>query len=310
MELRHMRHFVAVAEERHFGRAAERLNMAQPPLSQSIQRLEAALGVRLLERSRRGVFLTSAGAVFLEEARRTLMQADLTRAVTLRAADSSALQINISFTAPALFRFLPPLLLLHRRRRENVEVRLFHDKSPSQMVGMLDGRYDIAFVQPNVELVDGGDRMIVERCRYIAAIPESWPIAQQKTITLAQLGTHPMIVGPEQEAPSRITAMLAAFRDVGVSPKIAQESPQTLTSLTLVAAGMGFALTMETSAVMGVRGVAFREVADLPSTLSWEVSMVWRPQHLSAVARDFVAEVKDYCAKHPEFLDPSRTIVC
>jgi DNA-binding transcriptional LysR family regulator len=310
MELRHMRHFLAVAEERHFGRAAERLNMAQPPLSQSIQRLEAGLGVRLLERSRRGVFLTTAGEVFLEEARRTVMQADLARAVTLRAADARALQVNIAFTAPALFRFLPPLLLQHRRRHENVELRLFHERTPEQIAGILAGRFDVAFTQPCVELVEGGDHLTVERCRYIAAVPETWPIARKTSVTLAELGAHPMIITrTEPEWPSRLSAMLAAFRDVGVSPKIAQESMQTFTTLTLVAAGMGFAMTMETSALTGLKGVAFREVSDLPPTLNWEVAMIWRPQHLSAAARDFVAAVKDYRAKHPEMLDPGATLL-
>ncbi|MET0371304.1 MAG: LysR substrate-binding domain-containing protein [Sphingobium sp.] len=302
MDLRHMRHLVAVAEELHFGRAAQRLNMAQPPLSQSIKRLEDYLGVQLLERSRSGVSLTSAGKVFFDEAKRTLMQADLTRAVTLRASQSSTSQVHVSFIGPALFRVLPPVLLRHRKAYPNVHIRLSQVSSPNQMVGVMKGQYDVAFVHPSVDLPEGGDQFLVERCRFVAAIPADWPLAKQSSVTLRELGAMPLVMAPQAEAPDRVSEQLAAFRDVGVSPHIAQEAMQTHTSLSLVAAGMGCALHMETAALTGMRGVAFRPIDDLPTNVRWETAMVWHPHHLSPVARNFVMGVKAFVAENPELV--------
>ncbi|MDO7842143.1 LysR family transcriptional regulator [Sphingomonas sp. CA1-15] len=297
-----MRHLVAVAEEMHFGRAAQRLNMAQPPLSQSIKRLEDYLGVQLLERSRSGLSVTPAGQVFVEEARRTLMQADLTRAVTLRAAQSNATQVHVSFIGPAMFRLLPPVVLRHHQMRKEIEIRLSQESSPKQMVGIMQGRYDVAFIHPSTDLIEGGDAMMVERCRFVAAIPEDWPLARQESVSLREVGEQPLIMAPQREAPGRVSEQLTAFRDIGVSPRVVQESMQTHSTLSLVAARLGCALAMETAAETGVRGVAFRPIHDLPGNLRWETAMVWHPQHISSAAKLFISDIKAYVAEHPELI--------
>ncbi|WP_242130330.1 LysR substrate-binding domain-containing protein [Sphingobium sp. Sx8-8] len=289
-----MRHLVTVAEELHFGRAAQKLNMAQPPLSQSIKRLEDELGVKLLERSRSGVSVTPAGRVFVAEARRTLMQADLTRAVTLRAAADDAASINIGFIGPAMFRLLPPIIAAYHRVPDHVELKLYDESSPNQMIGLMEGRYDVCFIHPTIDLIEGGDSVVVERCRFVAAIPEQWDLAQQESVTMAELGQLPLIMAPLSLSPNRVSSMLNAFRDVGVSPRIVQESLQTATTLSLVAANIGAALASETAILTGARGVAFRPISDLPSNLRWSIAMVWRPQHIQEGGKAFIEHVRAF----------------
>ena len=298
MDLRHMRHLVAVAEELHFGRAARRLNMAQPPLSQSIKRLEDELGVRLLERSCSGVALTSAGAVFVEEAKRTLMQADLTREVTQRTARWGAHTVTVGFIGPAMFRLLPGVLAMHKTRYPDIQIKLQSLTSAEQIVGIMEGRVDVGFLHPAVDLMEGGDRMIVERCDFVAAIPADWDLARKESLTLAELAEHPLIMVPEKESPARVAALKAAFRSVGAQPNIVQEAMQTQTTLSLVANGLGASLSMETAALIGLNNIAYRRVTDLPSNLRWELAMAWYPHHTSKASQNFMDVVKDFCAEN------------
>jgi DNA-binding transcriptional LysR family regulator len=174
-DLRHMRHFVAVAEELHFGRAAARLGMAQPPLSQSIRRLEGALGFPLLERTRRRVGLTPAGQVFLEEARSTLRRADEAVRIARRAASEDMAELTVTFVSAALYRTLPEVLRSHREGFPAAAIRLDERPTEAQLAGLQDGSVDIDFVTPpvaagmGVSLVpDGARTMRVDGVRFVA----------------------------------------------------------------------------------------------------------------------------------------------
>src|SRR3981081_1732970 len=146
MELRHMRHFVAVAEELHFSRAAARLGLAQPPLSQSIKRLEISLGVVLLTRTQRSVELTPAGHVFLDEARRTVAQADRAVHLARRAAIDDLTEIHITFVSAALYRILPAALRRYRAQCPEVEIHLEERATDLQLASLRDGSVDIGFL--------------------------------------------------------------------------------------------------------------------------------------------------------------------
>ena len=305
VDLRHMRHFVAVAEEMHFGRAARRLNMAQPPLSQSIRRLEGDLGVELFDRSRRGVDLTRAGAVFLEEARRTLAQAELARTLARREAEQVP-EVRVSFVGPALYRVLPDLLVGYRAAEPQVGVRLFEQSSPDQVAEMLAGTFDVGFITTGVLRPAGCETLLVERAPFLAAVPADWPIARAETVSLAELAEQPFI-RPPQRYTDRYTPpaaeSLSAFANVGLMPRVVQEATQTNTSLSLVGAGLGCSLVMATAALTGARNVRFVPIRDPSFHSTWELMMAWLPGRIGARGQGFVDFARDHVACHPELIN-------
>ncbi len=299
MDLRHMRHFVAVAEELHFGRAAKRLNIAQPPLSQSIQRLEADLGVELFDRSRRSVELTDAGRVFFGEAQRTLRQAELACKMAQREA-ARAPEIRVSFIGPAMYHVLPELLVRHRVAATGVSVRLIETSSPAQVDGICAGDFDIGFLVGGTQIDVACEMMVVERAGLVAAIPADWPLAGQGSITVAELAEQPFIMPPRKYAmlPQKYAAqaseMLNMFQRAGLMPHVTQEVQQTNATLSLVGAGVGCSLVMATAALTQPRNVKFLPVEDAASFCPWEMVMVWHPERISRLAVDFLVLAKTY----------------
>lgn len=293
MDLRHMRHFIAVAEELHFGRAAQRLNIAQPPLSQSIQRLELNLGVKLLNRSRRGVEMTQAGQVFLEEAKRTLRHAELARKMAQRAAEQIP-EVRVAFVGPALYQVLPDLLKRFRVVAPDVEVRLFEQPSPDQVIGLEAGDFDVGFCTRAMAMSDECETLVVERAPFVAAVPADWPLARQESVTLIELAEQPWIQSPPKYNAAAHESM-AMFKSVGVFPKVVQEATQTNTTLSLVGAGLGCAMVTATAALIQPRNVRILPIisGDAP-TAQWELAMVWHPKQIGTRAKEFVDTGRQY----------------
>jgi len=300
MELRHMRHFVAVAEELHFGRAARRLNMAQPPLSQSIRRLEIELGIDLFDRTRRSVELTNAGLTFLEEARRTLMQADLARKLAQRAA-TKVLEVQVSFVGPALYRTLPSLLVAYHKARPDAEVRLFERASPDQITGIAAGDFEIAFTTAAIGEASGCETFLVEQAPFVAAVPADWPIARQESVSLAELAEQPFIRTPSKYR-TQSSEIFGMFKQLGVMPRVVQEATQTNTTLSLVGASLGCALITATAALMSPRNVRFLPIVEDVGYAQWQLLMVWQPQQIGPAAKEFVETVRTYVKDNPQFI--------
>ncbi len=271
MELRHLRYFVAVAEELHFGRAATRLRIAQPALSQQVQQLERELGVLLLARSRRAVALTEPGRLFLTEARRTLAQAAAAAEVARRAAAGEAGRLRVGYVDVALWGVLPDVLRAYRERYPGVAVTL-HERLPHQQLAMLrTGSLDLGIGPPppagTVETAPVSDDPVM------VALPAAHPLGVQATIDLAELAAEPWVMVPTR-VPTRLgTLVTAACAAAGFTPRVSQEARQLDALVALVSAGLG--VTLVPSAAERVRrpGVVFRPLRGvdlrLPLVAAW-----------------------------------------
>ena len=261
MELRHLKYFVAVAEELHFSRAAERLHVAQPPLSQQIRKLEDELGVRLLERTRRRVQLTDAGRTVLEEARRTLSQADRVLSAARSAAEGSVGFLRVGFSSSAPYTTLPAVLRAFRSRFPGVALSLF-ERSTEEQVGMLTaGALDVGFVRRPIP--DAPKSMMVRTILHeplILAMPQEHRLRRQRSIPIRSLAGEPFVFFPRQAAPGLYDEIIALCRRNGFVPRIAQEAVQMQTIVSLVSAGLGVAIVPASMRHLHREHVAYRSL--------------------------------------------------
>lgn len=298
-----MRYFVTLVEEAHFWRAAARLKIAQPPLSQAIQRLEAELGVTLIDRSRRSVQLTQPGEVFLKQARKTLQQAELAQTLAIRTGLAKQ-EVLVGFIGPALYSFIPHLLRQFRSEQADTLFRLFERGTLNQMASLLAGQLDVGFVSSSVGRSDEFETLPVERSKFVAIVPANSLLANETAVTLTQLADHPFVLPPKAQlvyAPDIITL----FQREGVVPQVIQETLQTNTTLNLVAAGMGCSLVCATAAAMPPRNVRFIPLK-LPagSTAYFEIALIWLPSHLREQSEHFIERTKAFVKARPKLLDP------
>jgi DNA-binding transcriptional LysR family regulator len=293
-----MRHFVAVAEELHFGRGAARLGMAQPPLSQSIRRLEEALGFPLFERTQRKVALTPAGRVFLDEARRTLMQADEAVRLARRAASDDLAQLSVTFVSAALYRVLPEVLRRYRTAWPEAEIRLDERPTDLQIADLRSGTVDAGFVHPPLRDAADLEVEIVHSDHLVVALPEANALARSDWVTLADLQDESFVLFPHQQGPALHSRIMQACRRAGFLPRVTQEARQMHTLLTLVAAGMGVSLVPAGAQTMPLEGVAFRPLHGLPGDLAWDLAVAWRRKGTTLALSRFLAMTREVAAEY------------
>lgn len=285
MELRQLRYFIALAEELHFGRAAERVHIAQPPLSLAIRSLEEEVGARLFERSSRAVRLTPAGAALLTEVRQTLSRLNAAADAARRIHLGEAGGVAVGFMNPVMDAVLCRALAEFRRRRPGVSLRLRELPTPMQLEELRAGRLDIAFIRTTgagAQDLRGLAKLPVCRENYVLALPRGHVLAKLRRVPLALAGEHPLILFPRAGMPHLYDAMLQAFRDSGVEPLIAQEMQGKHASLALVAAGLGLCLVPASARDWKRRDVVLRPVdGPLPTV---EMSAAWRPECVPASA--------------------------
>jgi DNA-binding transcriptional LysR family regulator len=258
VELRHLRYFVEVAEQRHFGRAAARLHMAQPPLSQQVRQLEAELGVELLRRTTRRVDLTDAGAAFLQRAREVLAAVDAASAEAQRIGAGLEGRLVVGCVGSATYSLLPSLA---RTLREDLPAVDFSFRGemlvPDQAAALLAGEIDLALLRPPVDH-PGLVLTRLRRERLIVALPDSHRLAGRKRLRVGDLRNEDFIVHPGHGRSVMSGLVLTLCREAGFEPRVRQEVGETSTLVTFVAAGLGVALVPEPVAALGVAGATYR----------------------------------------------------
>ena len=290
IELRVWRQFVTLAEELHFGRAAQRLAMTQPPLTQAIQALERGLGVALFLRNRRSVQLTPAGAALLAPARRLLAAAEGLPRVAQAAAAGLAGQLRLAFVSSIAYGPLPDWLGAFRAAQPDVALQLREATLDVQLQAFAADEIDAGFVLHAPGAVPAGfASLTVLDEPMLMALPAAHAAATQSALTLAGLATQPLVIFPRQIAPSLYDAVLSAYRAQGATPRIAQEANQLQTIVNLVSAGMGVAWVPASLTQLQRPGVVYREVPD--AGLRCETSLIW-PEPAAPVVQRFVAQVK------------------
>lgn len=293
MELRHLRYFVAVAEELHFHRAAERLHISQPPLSQQIRALESELGVQLLERNRRSVSLTAAGAVFLREAREILAAVDAAAETARSVARGDAGRLALGFVGSAMHSALPGILRAHRRAFPQVELVLTELPTAAQLAALMAGRIDAGVIRPPVR-EPGLVFETIHREPVVIALPEDHPLAARRDVALADLVEEPFVLLARREAPGLYESLNTAMAGAGGVPEVVQEAREMQTVVGLVAAGLGVSLVPASVGADEHRGVAYRPVAGTAPTI--ELALAWRPDDLSPVVAAFLATARSETA--------------
>lgn len=258
MELRHLRYFRAVAEELHFGRAAEKLHIAQPPLSQQIRQLERELGLSLFTRSTRRVDLTAAGAAYLKRAIAILDAVDDAGQQARRVAHGMEGQLTIGCVGSATYSLLPRLVRAMRDALPHVELSIRGEMlAPDQLTALLSGDIDIALLRPPVDHVDIRSETL-RRDRLIVALPAEHPLAGRDALTVGDLQDEDFIAHAGQGRSVMSGLLAAVCADAGFAPRIRHEVSETSTLVTLVAAGLGLAVVPAPTADLDIAGVTYR----------------------------------------------------
>jgi DNA-binding transcriptional LysR family regulator len=288
VELRHLRYFVAVAEELHFGRAAARLGIAQPPLSQQIQRLERAVGTRLLDRNSRRVQLTDAGQALLLEARRVLEAAGTAVEAARRAGRGEMGELRVAFAATVMFLELPRIIREFRQRYPRVHLDLREMPTGPQLTAVRQGDIDIGFVReprpdPDLEIVT------VMREPLRIAVNKRHPLAARPTLAVRDLAGEPFVLFPAELAPGLHDQVVSLCHAAGFAPNIIEESRELYTSVSLVEAGVGVSILPASVEKLGWRGVRYRPIPS--AAAETRIAAAWRRDRARPVVAAFMGVV-------------------
>ncbi|MDE1917150.1 MAG: LysR family transcriptional regulator [Sphingomonadales bacterium] len=265
MDLRLLRYFVVVADEGNFNRAAERLHIAQPPLSRAIQQLEAHVGAPLLDRSARPLRLTAVGRLLHEQALQVLGRMEDVEAMVRAAATSERRRLVIGFVASTIYARLPELIREFRKVAENVELVMVEATTLDQIAALKDGRIDVGFGRIRFE-DPSVRRVILRNEKLVAAFPVDHPLATGSgPISLRALADEPQIIYPRAPRPSYADQVISLFRDHSIEPRIVHEARELQIAIGLVAAQEGMAIVPASVRRARSHDVAFRELVE-PAT--------------------------------------------
>lgn len=299
MELRHLRYFQAVADEKHFGRAAHKLHMAQPPLSQQIKQLEDELGVTLLRRTTRRVDLTPAGEAYLARVRAILQAVDAAGDEAVRIGNGLEGRLVIGCVGSATYSLLPALARSLREQLPGVDFAFRGEMlSPEQLDALRDGSIDLALLRPFTDLTQSTDVALtpLREEKYVVALPEGHRLAGRNRVRVADLQGEDLIVHSGHGRSAMYDAVTTLCRDAGFDPTIRHEVAETSTLVTFVAAALGVAVVPEPVSALVVAGTVYRPLA---SRARMELIAATRADDESALLVRTLRVLADSVAKEP-----------
>jgi len=299
IDLRLLRYFIAVAEEGHLTKAAQRIGIQQPPLSQQIRALEAELGVTLFNRLPRGMELTESGQALLTDARAILAQVDSTVAGVRRIARGELGRIAVGFTESAsLHPFVPTVIRAFRDAAPDVALTVEESSTTDLVALMSQNRIDVAFIRSPVGDVSDItiETMMVEEM--IVALPAAHPLVRnkrRKSIALAALAEEVFVLNRRPSGPGLYDTIIAACRAAGFSPRVEQEARKNLSTLSLVAAGLGISIIPASMRHVELESVSYLGIDDAPD-LKAPLHLAYRDSGQSGAVKRFIVEARK-CAK-------------
>jgi DNA-binding transcriptional LysR family regulator len=294
MELRHIRYFLAVAEEMNFTRAAKKVGIGQPPLSQQIRSLEEELGAPLFRRVPRGVELTDSGKVFLPEAQAILAQAERAKKIAQRGARGELGSLRLGFTSSAAFtRIVQDAIRAFRENYPNVELTLEEEDTTTLLARLSEQTLDAAFIRPGRNNPDGVQvHRLVEEAMMIA-LPSDHPLVEGSALPLSAIAKDRLLLFPRKAGPGFFDEIISACRRAGFEPRMGYEAPQITSVGNMIAAGLGVSIVpISVANQVCVAGVKYLKiVGDRPIA---PIALAIRPDEQSATVKNFRAGLRSY----------------
>jgi DNA-binding transcriptional LysR family regulator len=295
VELRHLRYFVAVAEELHFGRAALRLRMAQPPLSQQIRKLETEIGVTLFQRTRRHVELTEAGRTLLGEARAILLHAERAAQAAQQSQRGPVARLAVAFVPWADLSILPAIIRAFGDRHPDVHLQVLELSAPDQILALREDRFQVGFLRPPVHDRNlAFERLVGERL--VVAFPAGHRLGVWTCVPMSLLANEPYILLTRQRAPVFHDLVTRYCRDSGFTLRARHEADHPQNVLSLVAAGLGISLVPESAVSVPRPGLHHRPLD--PGGPPVELALAWRRGQQAPVLRTFLGIARDQAQAH------------
>ena len=288
MDLRQIRYFLALATELNYTRAASQLNISQPPLTRHIQQLEHSIGVMLFERSTRGVALTQAGKIFLEEARKIVLLADQAVNKTKLAHQGQLGRLDIGIFGSSTFSVIPTLLIELRKTHPNIIISLQNTTKTQQVDGVREKHLDIGFNRIYPSVPDLVVETVMIEDLYVA-VHKDHPLAHRRIIEMKDLVDQPFILFPNNVRPSFSDSVIMLCSNEGFTPSVAHEVEDVITAIALVSAGLGIAIVPESAIGLKLSGVRYHLLRSVDAKV--DLSCVYRPDNTSPAFAAFLEKV-------------------
>ena len=303
MDLRHLRYFVVLADELHFRRAAERLGITQPPLTQQIKQLEAELGTRLFQRLKRGVELTETGMQLLDSARAILEQVERLKLDVQRRVRGETGRIVVGFAGAIQCQpLVPRIVQAFRERYPDVAMTPEQSSSPRLLAGLRAGTIDVAFVRPPLDLGSGLTAEPIIEEPMVIALPAGHRLAGLGAIALEQLANETFVLAPSATCPGLHAQLIASCKRAGFAPRLREDASQLISIVPIVATGFGVALVPQSLQLIGGDLICYKPIEGSAPTAV--ISLAYRSGESSAAVRNFIGITREKTGSKPPHAAP------